>query len=51
MKGFGITQDVWYLAEYILKDEKGLIERHPKNFKVRLTKESREKCGQRLHLQ
>jgi hypothetical protein len=48
MKGFGITQDVWYLAEYMLRDERGLIERHPKNFKVRLTKEGREQCGQRL---
>jgi hypothetical protein len=48
MKGYPQTTDVWYIAEQVLKDERGFIERHPKNFKVKLTKEGRELCGQRL---
>lgn len=41
-------KDVWYLAEYILKDERELIERDKSSFKVRLTKKGRDLCGQRL---
>ncbi|MGH9983137.1 MAG: hypothetical protein ACRD8W_04180 [Nitrososphaeraceae archaeon] len=48
MKGFGITLEVWYLADYMLQEERGLIERHPKDFRVRLTKEGRNQCDQRL---
>ena len=40
--------DIWYLAEYILKDEKKLIERDRLSFKVRLTQKSREQCGKRI---
>lgn len=41
-------EDVWYLAEYILKDERELIERDKSSFKVRLTKKGRDLCSQRL---
>ena len=46
MKGFPQKTDVWYLAEVMLRDERGLIERHPRNFKLRLTKYGRERCDQ-----
>ena len=46
MKGFPQKTDVWHLAEFMLRDERGLIERHSKNFKVRLTQSGRERCGQ-----
>jgi hypothetical protein len=48
MKGLSQTTDVWYLAEFMLRDQSGLIERHPKNFKVRLTQKGREQCDQRI---
>jgi len=48
MKGLSQTTDVWYLAEFMLRDQSGLIERHPKNFKVRLTQKGREHCDQRI---
>ena len=48
MKGYEIPDDIWYLAEYMLKDERELIERNKKNFEVRLTQRGRELCGQRL---
>lgn len=48
MKGFGVALEVWYMAEYMLQEERGLIERDPKDFRVRLTKEGRNQCGQRL---
>lgn len=47
MKGFPQTTDVWYLAEFILRDQRGLIERHSKHFKVRLTQNGRERCRQK----
>ena len=46
MKGFPQTTNVWFLAEYMLRDQRDLFERHPKNFKVRLTQNGRECCGQ-----
>ena len=46
MKGFPQTIDVWCLAEFMLRDQRGLIERHSKNFKVRLTQNGRERCSQ-----
>jgi hypothetical protein len=48
MRGYPQNQDIWYLAEFMLKDERELIERHPKNFNVRLTKKDRDLCGQSL---
>lgn len=39
--------DVWHLAEFILRDQSGLLERHSKHFKVRLTQYGRERCSQR----
>ncbi len=48
MRAFPQTLDIWYLAKFILKDKRGFIERHLKNFKVRLTKKGRKRCGQRL---
>lgn len=45
MKGFPQTTDVWFLAEFMLRDQRGLIERHSKNFKIRLTQNGRERCG------
>lgn len=47
MKGVPQTTDVWYLAEFILRDQSGVIERHSKNFKVRLTQNGRELCRQK----
>jgi hypothetical protein len=46
MKGFPQKTDIWYLAEVLLRDERDLIERHPKNFKVRLTQYGRKRCDQ-----
>jgi hypothetical protein len=46
MKGFPQTTDVWYLAEFMIRDHRELIERHPKKFKVRLTQNGRDLCGQ-----
>jgi hypothetical protein len=46
MNGFPQTTNVWYLAEHMLRDQRDLFERHPKNFKVRLTQNGRERCSQ-----
>jgi hypothetical protein len=48
MRGYPQNQDIWYLAEFMPKDERELIEKHPKNFNVRLTKKDRDLCGQSL---
>jgi hypothetical protein len=40
--------DIWYLAEYILKDEMNLIERKKSSFEVRLTKKGRDHCDKRI---
>lgn len=48
LDAYSDKSDIWYLAEYILKDEKGLIERDKSSFKVRLTKKGRKLCGKRI---
>ena len=50
IKAYSNVDDIWYLAEYILKDEKKLVERDKSSFKVRLTPEGRKQCGQRLNV-
>ena len=48
MRGYLITEDIWYLAEYMLHEERGLIERSSSEFRVKLTQSGRDHCGQRL---
>ncbi|MGH9984243.1 MAG: hypothetical protein ACRD8W_09835 [Nitrososphaeraceae archaeon] len=48
MQAFLITEDIWYLAEFMLHDERGLVERDSRTLQVRLTRRGRELCGQRL---
>jgi hypothetical protein len=48
LKGFHVHEDVRQLAQDILENEKGFIERDPHTFRVRLTGAGRKNCGTRI---
>jgi hypothetical protein len=47
---YEIREDVLHIAEDILEQEKGFIERDPHTFNVRLTDPGRTSCGRRLEV-
>ncbi|HZA71198.1 MAG TPA: hypothetical protein VE548_16000 [Nitrososphaeraceae archaeon] len=48
MDGYSNKTDVWYLADYILHDERKFIDRNKLDFTVRLTPRGREHCDQKI---
>ena len=48
LKAYSDKRNVLYLADYILKNERGLIECNKSTLKVRLTQIGRELCAQWL---
>jgi hypothetical protein len=48
LEAYSVRKDILYLADYMLKDERELIECDKSTLKVRLTKKGRDLCGQRL---
>jgi hypothetical protein len=49
MDGYSSKTDIWYLADYILHDERKFIDRNKLNFTVRLTQLGRDHCGQKIN--
>jgi hypothetical protein len=50
MRAYSYETEIWYLAEYMLYEERGFIERNPENFTVKLTQPGRDQCGHWIEL-